>query len=431
LLERHGARGVAFDDNIDESTLSALHTDGLGHVDPKHASQDGAVLVDELDVLVVSPGVPADHPMVAAAEVAGILSISELELAWRTTAADVVAVTGTNGKSTTVTLIHALLEAAGHGSVLAGNIGTALSDEVESVRPDGVLVVECSSFQLERIMEFHPRVAAVLNVAPDHLDRYATFEDYAEAKHNLLRNQQPGDRFVYPADDPRLEEWARAAVAETVTFAAGPSADARVWIDEGWIRRAIRGGVENVLSTADLCLIGRHNLLNVTAAIACVEPWAIPAERIAGVLREFQALPHRAVRVESGDDRTWIDDSKATNVHAASATLAGLAGPVVLLVGGSGKDEDYSPLARFADRVRVALCFGAEGDRLRDALSGAIECDRFDSLETAMARAAEVAMPGDTILLSPACASFDEFSGFAERGDAFAAWVHRNAGVVS
>jgi UDP-N-acetylmuramoylalanine--D-glutamate ligase len=402
LLEKYGASAIAFDDRMDPSTLDALAADGLGHVQPRSAKQDGAALVRDLDVLVVSPGVPGDHPMVAAAEVAGLMVISELELAWRRTGSEVIAVTGTNGKSTTVTLIHEILRAAGIHSVLAGNIGVALSDEVGEVTDDGVLVVECSSFQLERIMEFHPKVAAVLNVAPDHLDRYASFEEYAEAKRNLLRNQQPGDVFVFPAGDARLEDWARAAVGERRSFALEPVEGASAWVAEGSFWRATGAGAEKIIAVEDFQLLGRHNQLNAVAAIAAVGPWAIPTATLHDVLAQFGALPHRAVRVESSDGRTWIDDSKATNVHAASATLSGLEGPVVLLLGGSGKDEDYSPLGEFAGRVRRAICFGAEGPRIAEALAGRLECETPARMVDALERAAEVAQAGDSILLSPA-----------------------------
>jgi len=431
LLARHGANASAFDDRIDPATLDALLDEGLGHVDPRAARTDSAALVQELDVLVISPGVPGDHPMVAAAEIAGVVVISELELAWRRTRGDVIAVTGTNGKSTTVTLIHELLKAGGRKSVLAGNIGIALSDEVESVEEDGVLVIECSSFQLERIMDFHPRVAAVLNVAPDHLDRYESFEDYAVAKHNLLRNQLPADVFVYPAGDERLEEWARAGVGRAVRFSTDPSSEAAAWVDDGMIMRSNSGGVEPVCLISELRLIGRHNLLNITAALAAIGPWEVPVEQVGEVLRHFEALPHRAVRVPTEDGRVWIDDSKATNVHAASATLSGVEGPVVLLVGGSGKDEDYASLVKYSDRIRGALCFGAEAEKLHRSLAGGMACETFGRMVDALERAQEIAKSGDTILLSPACASFDEFSGFAERGEVFARWVRCNAGGLA
>ena len=428
LLARHGADASAFDDRIDPATLDALLDEGLGHVDPRPARPDSAALVQELAVLVVSPGVPGNHPMVAAAEIAGVVVISELELAWRRTRGDVIAVTGTNGKSTTVTLIHELLKSGGLKSVLAGNIGVALSDEVESVDEDGVLVVECSSFQLERIMDFHPRVAAVLNVAPDHLDRYESFGDYADAKHNLLRNQLPTDLFVYPAGDPRLEEWARAGVGRGVRFSIESSSEVAAWVDDGMLMRSNGGGPEPVCAVSELRLIGQHNLLNITAALAAVGPWKVPVDRVGEVLRHFEALPHRAVRVPTEDGRVWIDDSKATNVHAASATLSGVEGPVVLLVGGSGKDEDYTPLVKYAGRIREALCFGAEAGKLHDSLAGGMECETFGRMVEALERAREIAEAGDTILLSPAYASFDEFSGFAERGEVFARWVRGNAG---
>jgi UDP-N-acetylmuramoylalanine--D-glutamate ligase len=297
------------------------------------------------------------------------------------------------------------------------------------VDEDGILVVECSSFQLERIMDFHPRVAAVLNIAPDHLDRYDSFESYVVAKHNLLRNQMPEDLFVYPVGDDRLEEWARVGVARAARFSADAANDASAWVENGMLMRASGGGAESVCPVSALRLIGQHNLLNITAALAAVTPWKIPVEQVAEVLSRFEALPHRAVRVQTDDGRTWIDDSKATNVHAASATLAGVAGPVVLLVGGSDKDEDYTPLANFADRLRGALCFGAEAERLQVALGSDIASETFARMVDALERAHEIALPGDTVLLSPACASFDEFSGFAERGEVFADWVRRNAGV--
>jgi len=428
LLARHDADATAFDDRVDAATLDALLADGLGHVQPLHAREDVSGRIHDLDVLVVSPGVPGNHPLIAAAEISGVVVISELELAWRRTRGAVVAVTGTNGKSTTVTLVHALLAAAGHQCVVAGNIGIALSDQVEQVDEGGVLVVECSSFQLERIMDFHPRVAAVLNVAPDHLDRYASFDDYVQAKHNLLRNQEPGDVFVYPADDERLGEWARNGVGRGASFSMSPAGRPESWVQDGMLMRRRDGGAEALLEAAELSLLGAPHLLNMTAALACVAPWSIDRDLLVPVLREFQALPHRAVRVEGDERRTWIDDSKATNVHAASATLSGLEGPVLLLAGGSGKDEDYGPLASFADRVRCVLCFGAEGPAIRDALQGQMQCELHARMIDALVRADELGREGDTILLSPACASFDEFSGFAERGEVFANWVLENVG---
>lgn len=430
LLARHGATSIAFDDHIDESTRAALAAEGLADIDPRPARDNSAAGVHDLDVLVVSPGVPGDHPLIASAEIAGVVVISELELAWRRTTAEVIAVTGTNGKSTTVTLIHALLAAAGRPAVLAGNIGIALSDEVETVGPEGVLVVECSSFQLERIMDFRPRVAAVLNIAPDHLDRYDSFESYVEAKRNLLRNQAPGDHFVYPEGDARLTDWARQGVAKGSAFSAGPSRGAAAWVQDGVVHRRHGNESEPLLPVGELALLGTHNLLNVTAALACVAPWNIDRKIVIEVLRDFQALPHRAVRVEVEDQRVWIDDSKATNVHAASATLSGMEGPVILLAGGSGKGEDYRPLAEFVDRLRCVLCFGAEGRAIERALAPRVECEVHEHMRDALARAAVLGRDGDTILLSPACASFDEFSGFAERGEVFSNWVRKHVGGV-
>jgi UDP-N-acetylmuramoylalanine--D-glutamate ligase len=432
LLHRAGAIARAFDDRPAAALPSELRDElaALG-VDVLPASERCDEALADLSLVVVSPGVASSHPLLLAAARAGIPTIGELELACRRTRADVVAVTGTNGKSTTVSIVHAMFERAGVPTLLAGNIGTALSDEVERIGRGGWLVVEASSFQLERIEHFHPRAAAVLNLAPDHLDRYADFEAYAAAKRNLLRNLDGDDTFVHPADDERLTGWARACPARRGAFALQAHDDALAWIEDEHFVRRIGTGIERVLPVGELPLVGVHNRANTLAAIALGTACELDAAAMATALRGFAPLPHRAVIVPSDDGLTWIDDSKATNVHAAAATLSGLGAPVVALLGGRGKGEDYAPLRAFAHGMRAALCYGEEGGAIARVLEGSTWVERHGGMRDALLRAASIAQTGDVVLLSPACASYDEFRNFEHRGEVFAAWVaeHRGGGA--
>lgn len=429
LAKRLDATVAAFDDRgvdaLDADLLAELRSLDVS-VHP--ASEDPARAVTRFDLLVVSPGVRADHPLVRAAEAAGLRVVGELEFACRQSEAEVVAVTGTNGKSTTVTMIDAMLRRAGRSSVLAGNIGMALSDEIAKAGAGDWLVVEASSFQLERIETFHPRAAAVLNLAPDHLDRYPDFEGYAQAKRNLLRNLDANDTYVYPVDDARLAAWAQECPARRGGFATALHSDALAWIEGDAFVRRTDAGPEFVLALADFPLVGAHNRLNALAAIALGTVCGLDAGSMAATLREFTPLAHRAVVVPTRDGITWIDDSKATNVHAASATLSGLDAKVVALLGGRGKGEDYAPLRAFAAGMRAALCYGEEGDAIRTVLDGATSVERVAGMQQALERAALLAQPGDVVLLSPACASYDEFRSFEHRGDVFAQWVRTHRG---
>jgi UDP-N-acetylmuramoylalanine--D-glutamate ligase len=432
LLRRHGARAIAFDDrplaDLPDDVVAELAEWG---VEVRAAREDVRGAVSVLDALVVSPGVPADHPLVLAAEQRGLPVIGELELASRRARGRILAVTGTNGKSTTVSLVHAILRHAGHDAVLVGNIGTAVSDHVEEVDENGLLVIECSSFQLERVEHFAPAVAAVLNLAPDHLDRYPSFEAYGEAKRNILHAATPSTLYVHPVDQAPMNRWAESTPARRGGFAWHRTDDTVAWVEDDWVVRRTDDATERVLALDAIPLVGRHNVSNVLAAVAMVHDLGLEAGGIAEAIAGFRGLPHRAVAVPTDDGRTWIDDSKATNVHAAAATLEGLAGPVVALLGGRGKGEDYAPLADYADRLRAVVCFGEEGPALAAAIGDRVRCTTCPGMRDALAVARDLAEPGDTVLLSPACASFDEFGGFAERGDVFQDWVRTHVGGAS
>ncbi|HKK70875.1 MAG TPA: UDP-N-acetylmuramoyl-L-alanine--D-glutamate ligase [Candidatus Krumholzibacteria bacterium] len=432
LLERHGAQAIAFDDrspaDLPGDVVAELAEWG---VEFRAARDDVRGTVSVLDALVVSPGVPSEHPLVRAAEQRGTSVIGELELASRRARGRILAVTGTNGKSTTVSLVHAILRQAGHDAVLVGNIGTAVSDHVEEVDENGLLVIECSSFQLERVEHFAPAVAAVLNLAPDHLDRYPSFEAYGEAKRNILRASTPSTAYVYPVDQAPMNQWAEDTPARRAGFARDRAENTVTWIEDGWIVRRSEAGPERVLALDTIPLVGGHNQMNVLAAVAMVHDLDLDPGGIAEAVAGFRGLPHRAVTVDTDDGRTWIDDSKATNVHAATATLRGLSGRVVALFGGRGKGEDYTPLADHSDRLRVAVCFGEEGQVVAEAIGDRVRCITCADMRTALSRACQLAEVGDTVLLSPACASFDEFGSFAERGEVFQEWVRTHVGGAS
>jgi UDP-N-acetylmuramoylalanine--D-glutamate ligase len=434
LLAARGAEVVAFDDRPREE----LSPEGLQASKRWHALRLGPDVhpgadAADLDALVVSPGVPGSHPLVAAAKAKGVEILSELELASRVIEGPVVAITGTNGKSTVSSLIHLCLREAKRPASLAGNIGTAACAIAPSLASDETVVLEVSSFQLEEIRLFHPRVAVVLNVAPDHLDRYRDLEEYAAAKRNILRNANANDVFVFPAQDPRLTGWANESPARALRFASPPDSaeDADAWVEQGWFVRRHGGATERVLPVGDFPLLGTHNRENALAVLCVASALDLPASTVASALRKARALPHRAELVAERDGIRYVNDSKATNVHAAIASLRGMDGTVVLLLGGSGKGEDYARLRDVMGRVRLAICYGAEGPALAKALRGATAIEERDGLVAALERAREFAEAGDTVLLSPACASFDEFKNFERRGEAFVAWVRQNVGGVS
>ncbi len=390
------------------------------------------------DWLAISPGVPLDSPVVSAARSRGIPVLAEIEIAYRIAEAEApganrwVAVTGTNGKSTTTTWIAEMLRRAGTGRpvALAGNIGEPLSGFLGTGGRD--FVCEVSSFQLEAIDRFRAHVAVLTNVTPDHLDRYASFSDYAEAKARLFARQTGEDAAVLNADDA----FARglAAPARRVLFsrrgrpARGPHESA-VWVEAGALVSDIGGTLHEVVSADRLALPGAHNLENALAAVAAAEALGTPAAAILDALTRFTGLPHRTELVAEANGVRWIDDSKGTNVDATAKSLEGFAdGTVVLILGGRDKHGDFAALAPLvARRARVVLTIGEAAGLIEAALrsGGVTSIESCGAMPAAVARAAVLARPGDTVLLSPACASFDQYRNFEERGRHFAELARR------
>jgi UDP-N-acetylmuramoylalanine--D-glutamate ligase len=359
----------------------------------------------DFDLVVPSPGVPAERFLGRARLVWG-----DLELAWRALAVPIVAVTGTNGKSTTVRLVEAMLRAAGLRAEAAGNVGVPALDLVG--RPLDVAVLEVSSFQLEAVDGFRPRVAVVLNVTEDHLDRHGSLEAYAAAKGRLFANQGAEDVAIGNAEDRWARKLVEASRARHLFFGRTPQLGDGAWSDAGGLILS-RDGEALRLSLDDFVdrpLPPRENLL--AALLAAVAAGAA----------DFRALPHRGETVAAVGGVVYVDDSKATNPGAAAFALDAQAAPVIWIAGGRDKDLSFDALAeRARGRVRLALLIGEATDKIGRALEGRVPFEHAGTIEAAVARAAALARPGDVVLLAPGCASFDQFKSYAERGERFAA----------
>jgi UDP-N-acetylmuramoylalanine--D-glutamate ligase len=380
-----------------------------------HTGGHDGVRFESADLVVVSPGVPA-LPALERAEHAGVEVIGELELACRFVTAPIVAVGGTNGKSTTTTLIGVLLRAAGRHAFVGGNLGTPAAEAAS--KAFDAIVLEVSSFQLERAPSFHPRVSVLLNVTEDHLDRYPSYTAYAEAKGNAFVNQVPGDTALVPFGDAITEEQARRGRGDLLSFGQGGD----YVVVDGAVLEAESGEYFDLGSSR---LHGRHNHENAAAAIAAVRALGVEAEPIRDGLAEFEPLPHRMALVRELSGVRFYDDSKGTNVGASVTALRGLREQKgVLIAGGRDKHGSYAPLVEaLRERGRAVVLLGEAAPKIFDAIGGALPVEHAADMEDAVRRAFRLAKPGDAVLLSPACSSFDLFKSYAERGDRFSAAV--------
>jgi UDP-N-acetylmuramoylalanine--D-glutamate ligase len=405
----------------DKRDADALGTAG------EEASQLGAELVlgshppeafEDRELIVVSPGVPPLE-VLDDAEARGVPVISEVELASRFIAAPIVAITGTNGKSTVTTLVGEMCRSLGKPTFVGGNLGDPMIDAVgtDAAGENGLVIVELSSFQLERVARMRAHVAVLLNVSPDHLDRYPSFDAYASAKARIFERQTSTDFAVVPDGAPELRELVRGQ-GRLATFGE-PAGGVR--LDSGRIVD-LETGMQ--VGASELRLRGSHNLTNACAAALVARLMDVQPVAIASVLREFGGLAHRMQYVATIGDVEYIDDSKATNVGAAVASIAGLrggAGKIVLIAGGVDKGGSYGPLReRMDDEGRAVIVLGEAAPLLERAFDGSsAPIERATSMKDAVSRAARLAAPGDTVLLAPACSSFDMFRSYAERGDVF------------
>ncbi len=358
-----------------------------------HAGTDGTELLDRVATVVKSPGVPRQAPVVARALERGLEVHGELELAWRLLRNRFVAVTGTNGKTTTVSLLGAMYEAAGEPVAVAGNVGTPLASLVGKLDPLATVVCETSSFQLEDTSAFAPECAVLLNLEPDHLDRHATFERYRQAKLRAFANQGPDDLAVVP-------------LGVEVPGAAR------------------RTGFAEHVGAEDLRLRGEHNLENARAAAAAALGMGVDPAGVRTALREFAGVPHRLEEVARVDGVLYVNDSKATNVASAVRGLTAFAGGVHAILGGSLKGGGFRGLREAAGRCRALYLIGQAEDELAADLDGAAPLRRCGDLATAVDAAARAAARGEVVLLSPACASYDQYADYEERGAHFRRLVH-------
>ena len=413
LCMARGARVLGTDSAPLESLSEAARALGIELFAGGHAG----VPFESADLIVVSPGVPA-LPEFERAEAAGVEVIGELELAARELSAPIVAVGGTNGKSTTTTLVAELCRAAGLATFVGGNLGTPAADAVGG--DWDVVVLEVSSFQLERAPSFCPRVSVLLNITEDHLDRYPSLTAYADAKGNAFVNQTANDVAVVPFDDVSCEEQARRGRARVVHF--GGQGEFAL---EG--SAVIERAGDEIYELAGTRLFGRHNHENAAAALAAAREFGVPASAARRALLEFQPLPHRMALVNSVASIRFYDDSKGTNVGAAVTALRGLSeARAVLIAGGRDKFGSYEPLARaLEEKGRAAVLIGEAAERIAETIGGRLPVSRVGSIDEAVLEAFRLALPGDAVLLSPACSSFDMFQSYADRGRKFAAAVEK------
>ena len=386
------------------------------------AGGHGLLTFRRQDLIVVSPGVPLDMPEVAQAQTFGLPVIGELELASRFLQGEVVAITGSNGKTTTTTLVGNIFADAGLPALVGGNIGLPVIELVAQSKPETWSVLEVSSFQLETTVEFRPKIALVLNITPDHLDRHKTFERYAAAKARITANQTTGDFLVLNAEDKATQMVAAQTKAQIYWFSATRRIKQGAFVHgESVFWLSNEGGkAEPVLPVAEIPLRGSHNVENVLAAVCAGKLAGIPSESIRKSVKSFRAVEHRLEPVRTLRGITYYNDSKATNVDATLKAVASFAGGIHLILGGKDKNSDYTllgPLLR--ERVAAVYTIGSAAEKIERELAGVVKMVGAGTLSSAVEQAAAAARPGDVVLLAPACSSFDQFENYEHRGRVF------------
>ena len=403
LLRQHGARVRAVDEKL------------MGAIEGVTVEPQTETAFRDAELVVISPGVPADLDLLAPARARGVPVIGELELAAPFLEGQTIGITGTNGKTTTTALTGHILRESGIACQVGGNIGTAPAEMVETSQPGQWNVLELSSFQLETIETFRASIATCLNVTQNHLDRHHTFENYAAAKARLFETQGPDDLAVLNADDPVTVAFAQRTKAKAVWF-SGTHQVSGAWLDGEVIR--MQGG--ELLNVHDLRLRGRHNYENVMAAALMAERAGASLKQIASAAATFAPVEHRLEFVRDIHGVAYYNDSKATSVDATLKAIDAFPGGVWIILGGKDKDSDFTVLReRLRAKARAALLIGAAASKIEKQLGGAVPIVSCETLAAAIDKASRSAAPGDTVLLAPACASFDQFDNFEHRGRVF------------
>lgn len=424
LLKNRGAE-VFVSDSAPAEKLQQSLNELARHGIPYECGANTEKILD-YDVIVVSPGVPTDIPILRKARELGRTIVGELEIASRFFQGTIVAITGTNGKTTTTALVGRIFEDARRPSVVAGNIGNAFSLVADQLTSNHTAILEVSSFQLDTIETFRPRVSVLLNITADHLDRYDhSMENYISSKCRVFMNQREGDSIVYNYDDPlvraNVEQRVHPAVRK-LPFRLGrlPEGTEGVFIHNKTMLVQLDGQRIPVIDVESISIKGTHNLMNAMAASMVAKVLGIPTASLRATLRNFKGVEHRLEFVREVNGVSYVNDSKATNVDSVWYALQSFTSPIVLLLGGRDKGNDYSRLVPLVQaHVRAMIAIGESADKVVGAFASVVPVRKAASMEEAVALASQAARPGDVVLLSPACASFDWFTNYEHRGRVF------------
>jgi len=424
FLRRRGAQ-VTVSDMRSASALAkeipALLAEGIMVESGGH----GLLTFRRQDMIVVSPGVPMDTPELVQVRAFGLPVIGELELASQFLKGHILAITGSNGKTTTTALTGEILAAAGIPTQVGGNIGVPVVALIEKSQDDGWAVLEVSSFQLESTQLFHPKIAVILNITPDHLDRHGTFENYSQTKERIFKAQSETDALVLNADNARAAQAAAHSGAPVYWFSLEDEVVQGAWVQQGRLvfREAKDAPIESIVALNDIPLKGAHNVENVLAAIVAARLAGASAEVIAKSIIDFRAVEHRLEYVATHNGVEFYNDSKATNVDASAKAIAAFAGGIHLILGGKDKNSDYTELSNLIrNRVKTVYTIGSAASKIESHLRSAAPMTHIvhcETLDKAVETAAKAAHPGDVVLLSPACSSFDQFENYEHRGQVF------------
>jgi UDP-N-acetylmuramoylalanine--D-glutamate ligase len=430
FLRRRGAHVTVSDVRSAEALakdIPALLEEGI----MVEAGGHGLLTFRRQDLIVVSPGVPLNTPELSQVKSFGLPVIGELELAARFLKGKMLAITGSNGKTTTTALVGEILSKAGLPTLVGGNIGVPVVALIDQSTDDTWSVLEVSSFQLESTALFHPKISVILNITPDHLDRHGSFENYALAKERIFASQDEQDHVVLNADNLRAAESAARSNANVYLFSMEHEVEQGAWLDDGFV--VYRSGkdepVEKIVPLSGIPLKGAHNVENVLAAVCASRLAGASAESIREAVEGFKAVEHRLEFVSTVNGVDFYNDSKATNVDATLKAIASFQSGIHLILGGKDKSSDYTQLAHLLrSRVRAVYTIGSAAEKIESQLRGTVSILSCETLDHAVSAAASAAHPGDVVLLAPACSSFDQFESYEHRGRVFKELVAERKG---
>jgi len=419
LLSKNGADVFVTDTQEASKLKSEIEELKRSNIDLETGSHSQRAL-DQKDYIVLSPGISSDIPVLRKAQEKGLPMFSEIEVAFWLCQAQIVGITGSNGKTTTTTLVGEILGEDGRECKVAGNIGTPFSSVVEAVSSQGVIVLELSSFQLENIEEFRPKVAALLNISPDHLDRYSDFESYSEAKIRIFENQTPQDFAILNMDDEGAIDIKSDCNSQIIFFSTKRELERGSFLKDGDLFLRLDGETRRMLDADEMGIKGPHNLSNAACACAIAGILCVKKESIVQTLKRFKGVEHRLEEVKTISGIKFVNDSKATNVRSVWYALKSIPGPILLILGGRDKGGDFTQLrAMVKEKLKSLILIGESKKKIDQSLGDLIKPIWVDNLEEGVKKAYEMASPGDCVLLSPGCSSFDMFENYEHRGRVF------------